>query len=79
MEAYTLIQGFLFVAVLMAVVSAAFLGTRVKEEDDVDLAGGPIMRIDRGKQLAQTVRVVMRLKKKMRRFKEQKNVQKKTA
>ena len=74
-----MIQGFLFVAVLLAVVSAAFLRTRVKEEDDVNLAAGPTMRIDRGKQLAQTVRVVMRMKKKMRRFKEQRNVQKKTA
>lgn len=87
MEALTLTQawtqGFIFAVALMTVVSASFLlkmGRKEEEEEKHDdgLADGPKIRVDRGKKLAQTVRMVMRLKRKMRRFKERRNVQNKT-
>lgn len=86
MEALTLTQGFIFAVALMTVVSASFLlkmGRKEQEEEEEEkhddgLADGPKIRVDRGKKLAQTVRMVMRLKRKLRRFKERRNVQNKT-
>ena len=84
MEALTLTQGFIFAVALMTVVSASFLlkmGRKEEEEEEKyndGLADGPKIRVDRGKKLAQTVRMVMRLKRKLRRFKERRNVQNKT-
>jgi len=85
MEALTLTQGFIFAVALMTVVSASFLlkmGRKEEEEEEEKyndgLADGPKIRVDRGKKLAQTVRMVMRLKRKLRRFKERRNVQNKT-
>lgn len=79
-------QGFIFAVALMTVVSASFLlkmGRKEQEEEEEEkyndgLADGPKIRVDRGKKLAQTVRMVMRLKRKLRRFKERRNVQNKT-
>ena len=78
-------QGFIFAVALMTVVSASFLlkmGRKEQEEEEEKyndgLADGPKIRVDRGKKLAQTVRMVMRLKRKLRRFKERRNVQNKT-
>jgi len=86
MEACIMTQGLIFAIALITVVSTAFLiqmgrKEHVEEErlgDGEDLVGGPMTRVDRGKELAQTVRMVMRLKRKMRRFKERKNAQNKT-
>ena len=79
--------GFIFAVALMTVVSVAFLlsiGRKDGEEEEEegkhvdDLADRPTVRIDRGKELASTVRMVMRVKRKMRRYKERRSVQNKT-
>ena len=87
MVAFTLTPGFIFAVALMTVASVAYLlriGRKVVEEEEEegkhvdDLADRPTVRIDRGKELASTVRMVMRVKRKMRRYKERRSVQNKT-
>ena len=81
MEAFTLTQGFIFAVALITSVFAAFLlkmrGREQQEEKHDDgLTDGPTIKVDRGKELAHTVRMMMRLKRKMRRFKDRRNAHK---
>ena len=82
MEAFTLTQGFIFTVALITSVFAAFLlkmrGREQEEKHDDGRTDGPTIKVNREKELAQTVRMVMRLKRKMRRFKDRRNAQTKT-
>ena len=80
-EAFTLIQGFLVAVALVTVILTTFRQKMVRREEEENHDGhadDPKITVDRGKELAQTVRMVMRLKRKMRRFKERRSLQKKT-
>ena len=82
-EAFTLIQGFLVAVALVAVMLTTFRQKMVRREEEEEnhydgQADEPKITVDRGKELAQTVRMVMRLKRKIRRFKERRSLQKKT-
>jgi len=81
-EAFTLIQGFLVAVALVTVILTTFRQKMVRREEEENHYDGhaddPKITVDRGKELAQTVRMVMRLKRKMRRFKERRSLQKKT-
>ena len=80
-EAFTLIQGFLVAVALVTVILTTFRQKMVRREEENHYDGQtdePKITVDRGKELAQTVRMVMRLKRKIRRFKERRSLQKKT-
>jgi len=80
-ETFTLIQGFLVAVALVTVILTTFRQKMVRREEENHYDGQadePKITVDRGKELAQTVRMVMRLKRKIRRFKERRSLQKKT-